>query len=138
MTAYSRAPKMAQYSSTAAHGNVAAADPHGLVLLLMNGALERIATARGCILNKAYTEKAQLIHRAVSIVDELRNSLNLNAGGDVAANLDRLYDYMCRQLLKATVENNLAPLDEVARLLQGIRDSWERIPKDQRAPAGAL
>jgi len=138
MTAYSRAPKHNAYQSTAAHGGVAAADPHGLVLLLMNGALERIAIARGCIQNKAYTDKAKLIHRVVAIIDELRNCLNLQAGGELAGNLDNLYDYMCRQLLRATVENNIAMLDEVALLLRGIRDNWEHIPKHKRAVTGAV
>jgi flagellar protein FliS len=124
------------YHSTAAHGRVAAADPHGLVLLLMNGALERMAKARGCILNNATMDKAQLIHRTVAIVDELRNSLNLEAGGDVAQNLDRLYDYMCRQLLKATVSNDVKPLDEAAKLLQGLRDAWQQIPPQSRRAAG--
>jgi len=135
MNAYSSSPRLAAYRNTAAHGGVAAADPHGLVLLLMNGALERMATARGCIQNKAYSDKAKLIHRVVAIVDELRNTLNLRDGGEIAANLDRLYDYMCRQLLKATVENNVALLDEVAQLLGGLRDTWEHIPRHQRVPA---
>ena len=125
------------YQSAAAHGRVAAADPHGLVLLLMNGALERMAKARGCILNKAIGEKAQLIHRTVAILDELRNCLNLEAGGEVAQNLDRLYDYMCRQLLKATVENNVKPLDEATTLLQSIRDAWQHMPMQARRAPGA-
>jgi flagellar secretion chaperone FliS len=124
------------YQSTAAHGRVAAADPHGLILLLMNGALERMAKARGCILNQATVEKAQLIHRTVAILDELRNSLNLEAGGDLAKNLDGLYEYMCRQLLKATVENNVKPLDEAAKLLQGLRDTWQQIPAQRRTGGG--
>jgi len=129
MQTFSRAPKLAAYRSTAAHGSVAAADPHGLVLLLMNGSLERIAAARGCIQNKAYVEKARLIHRAVAIVDELRASLNLQKGGAVAANLNELYDYMCRQLLTATVTNDTEVLDEVLGLLQRIRDAWLEVPK---------
>jgi flagellar protein FliS len=137
MLAYSSS-KTSVYQSTATHGSVAAADPHGLILLLMNGALERIAKARGCIQNKANVEKAQLLHRAVSILDELRNSLNLTAGGEIATNLDKLYEYMCRQLLKASIESNTAVLDEVSKLLQGIRDTWEQIPKAQRKVPGAV
>jgi flagellar secretion chaperone FliS len=136
MKTYSQPKKLNPYQSMAAHCGVAAADPHGLVLLLMDGALSRIATARGCIQNEAYADKANAIHRVVSIVDELRNSLNRKAGGEIADNLDQLYDYMCRQLLKATVENNVALLDEVAGLLRGLRDNWERIPKHKRATAG--
>jgi flagellar protein FliS len=131
--ALSYAPNLGAYRTAAVHGGVASSDPHGLILMLMNGALERIAKARGCIANKAYAEKAQLIHRTVSIIDELRNSLNLQAGGELATNLDNLYEYMCRQLLKATVENNVAPLDEVTKLLSQVRDAWQQVPAQQGA-----
>ena len=130
--ALSYAPNLGAYRTAAVHGGVASADPQGLVLMLMNGALERIAKARGCIANKAYAEKAQLIHRTVAIIDELRNSLNLQAGGELAKNLDDLYEYMCRQLLKSTVENNAAPLDEVTKLLTQIRDAWAQLPQQGR------
>jgi flagellar protein FliS len=130
---YSRSSKLAAYQSAGTHGGVAAADPHGLVLLLLNGALERIARARGCIANQVYSEKAQLIHRTVAIVDELRNSLNLQNGGDLAKNLDRLYDYVCRQLLHASMQNDVKALEEAGRLLQQVRDGWDSIPKAQRS-----
>lgn len=122
----------AAYQSVATHGGVAASDPHRLIVMLMDGALERISAARGCIRNKAYAQKAQLIHRSVSILDELRNCLNAEAGGELARNLDGLYDYMCRQLLLATVQNEIKPLDEVTKLLQQIRDSWAAIPPQAR------
>lgn len=129
---YSRATSISAYQSAGTHGGVAAADPHGLILMLMNGALERLTRARGCIANKQYADKAQLIHSGVSIIDQLRNSLNLNDGGDVAANLDKLYEYMCKQLLNASIENDLTKLDEVSRLLLGIRDAWAQIPASQQ------
>jgi flagellar secretion chaperone FliS len=127
--AYPSGASISAYQAATVHGGVAAADPHALITLLMNGALERIVKARSCIVNKSLVEKAGLIHRSVSIIDQLRNSLNLESGADVAANLDRLYDYMCRQLLKATVENNIAPLDEVTKLLTQIRDAWTQMPQ---------
>jgi len=134
--AYPRGANIAAYQTASAHGGVAASDSHGLVLMLMNGALERIGRARGCIINKSYADKAHNIHRSVAIIDELRNSLNVKDGGDVADGLNRLYDYMCRKLLAATVENNVAALDEVGELLTGIRDSWARISKEDRAGRG--
>ena len=132
MSAFSQ-PRMAAYRSAAAHGGVAAADPHGLILLLMNGTVERISAARGCIQNKAYVEKAQLIHRAVALIDQLRGSLNMQAGGPIAQNLDDLYDYMSRQLLQGTVDNDVKKLDEVLGLLHQIRGAWLEIPKLQGA-----
>jgi flagellar protein FliS len=132
MTAYKR-PSTHAYQSVAAHGGVAAADPHRLIVMLMDGALERIARARGSIENGALQEKNDLLAAAVAIVDELRVSLDLKAGGPIAANLDDLYDYMCRQLVKANLTNRIETLDEVSHLLAEIRSAWIALPAEARA-----
>ena len=132
MSAYSRAWSLAAYQSTAAHGGVAAADPHRLIVMLMDGALERICTARGCIERGDMAEKARLLNRAVSIIGELRSSLDMKGGGQIAANLGELYDHMCRRLLKATSENRIEMLDEVSTLLHEIRGAWVAIPAEAR------
>src|SRR5688572_848147 len=123
---------LAAYQSAAAHGGVAASDPHRLIVMLMDGAIERIATARGCMQRSETTEKARLINRAVSIVGELRNSLDLRRGGQIAANLAELYDYICRRLLLATTENKVEMLDEVSSLLHEIRSAWLAIAPEAR------
>jgi flagellar protein FliS len=133
MSGYGRSNKLAAYQAAATHGGVAAADPHRLVVMLMDGALERIATARGCVLRGAHAERSQLLHRAVQIIDELRNSLDLKAGGELAQNLDTLYEYMCRRLLQASSENRVQILDEVSRLLNDMRTAWLAIPAAERA-----
>jgi flagellar protein FliS len=132
MSAYSRASNVGAYQSAAAHGGVAAADPHGLILMLMDGALQRIANARGCIEGGKLAEKSQLLHRVVQIIGELRGSLDMSAGGKIAANLSELYDYMCNRLLKASLENNVSVLDEVSGLLREIRSAWIAIPQEAR------
>lgn len=129
----SHAAKLAAYSSAQAHGGVAAADPHRLVVMLMDGAIERISAARGCMTRGETAEKARLLNRAVSIIGELRSSLDSKAGGPIAANLSELYDYMCRRLLKATAENRVEMLDEVSKLLNEIRTAWASIPNEARA-----
>src|SRR4051812_36583275 len=130
---FNRPSSLAAYQTVAAHGGVAAADPHRLIVMLMDGALERIAQARGCIANNAIADKNQLISTAIAILDELRVSLDLKSGGPIAANLDDLYDYMCRQLVKANLSNRLETLDEVAHLLGEIRSAWIALPADARA-----
>ena len=125
---------LAAYQSVATHGGVAAADPHQLIVMLMNGALDRIAQARGCIQHgDAQTEKNRLLHSAVTIIEGLRSSLDLNAGGTIAANLDDLYEYMGRQLIKANLTNRVETLDEVAHLLGEIRNAWLALPPEARA-----
>ena len=126
------ASKLAAYRSTSAHAGVAAADPHGLIVMLMDGALERIAAARGLMSHGGGAEKAQLLTRAVAIIDELRNSLNFKAG-ELAHNLDALYEYMCTRLMQASATNKPEWLDEVSRLLNEIRSAWLALPAQGRA-----
>jgi len=126
MSAYSNS-SLAAYRSVAAHGGVAAADPHRLILMLLDGALERISGARGAMQNGATEAKNRLIHRAADIVSELRASLNMDKGGEIAANMADLYDYSGKQLLRANAENRAELLDEVAHLLREIRSAWIQI-----------
>jgi flagellar secretion chaperone FliS len=134
MSAYSRSPSLAAYQSVAAHGGVAAADPHRLIVMLMDGALERIAAARCAIQGGSKETKAQLLHRSVAILGELRASLNFEAGGDIAQNLSALYDYCSRQLMKANLESSIEILDEVANLIRELRSAWILLPPSARAP----
>jgi len=129
------AAKLAAYRSTAVHSGVDAADPHRLIIMLMDGALERIATARGLMNHGASAEKAQLLHRAVAIIDELRNCLNFKAGGELASNLDSLYEYMCQRLVQANSANKPEWLDEVSRLLGEVRAAWLQLPQMQAKAA---
>jgi len=136
MSAYSRRATLAAYQSVATHGGVAATDPHRLVLMLMDGALERLAQAtkaltRGVALEK--NRKNDLIHSSVSIIDELRASLDLVGGGTIAAHLDDLYDYMTRQLIRANLQDRPEILEEVAHLLAEIRTAWIALPAEARA-----
>jgi len=132
MSVYARTSNLAAYQSAATHGGVAASDPHRLIVMLMDGALERIATARGCMQRGETAEKARLLNRTVSIVAELRGSLDLSAGGQIAANLSELYDYMNRRLLAGLANNQLDALDEVSKLLNDIRSAWVDIPAHAR------
>jgi flagellar protein FliS len=134
VNAYSRNAKLAAYQSNAVHGGVAAADPHGLVLMLMNAAVERLTTARGCIERREIVQKAKLLHSCVRIVGELRGTLNLSAGGPIAQNLSDLYEYMARRLLRANIDNDIACINEVLSLLGEIRSAWVAIGPEVSRP----
>ncbi len=120
--------KLAAYSSVATHGGVAADDPHRLVLMLMDGALERIAMAKGHLQRGDVGRKAALLQRVINIISELRSSLDLQRGGLLARNLDDLYDYMEKQLVRGNCDNNVSHLDEVNSLLVEIRSAWAAVP----------
>lgn len=137
MSSFGRNPRLAAYQSVSAHGRVDSADPHALVLMLMDGALERLAGARGCMERGEIARKAQLISSCTTLVAELRGSLNLQDGGNLAHNLADLYDYMLRQLTRANAENRVEMLTEVCSLLVEIRGAWNAIAPEVRAGRNA-
>ena len=123
--------KVAAYQSVAAHGSVAAADPHSLIMLLLDGALARIAQARSCNERTERSERVRHIERAMAMVIELRASLDLSQGA-LARNLDDLYDFVTRQLLLAQVSSDPRVLLGTASILQEIRAAWSALPLDAR------
>ncbi|MEZ5499549.1 MAG: flagellar export chaperone FliS [Steroidobacteraceae bacterium] len=130
MLPHSKSSRVEFYQSVAAHGGVAAADPQQLILMLLDGALERIAAARGAIERGQVADKARLVHRVIAILDELKASLNHDAGGALSQNLDQLYGYVQRQLLRGSAENRQELLAESIALLQEIRAAWIALPRD--------
>ncbi len=125
-TPYAQNSKLAAYQGVSAYG-ATAADPHGLVLMLMNGAMERMTTARGCLERGELVRKAKLLHSSVLLIGELRGSLNMAEGGGLAQNLNDLYDYMIQRLLLANAENKAPYITEVMSLLGEIRAAWAAI-----------
>ena len=107
--------------------------------MLYQGALLAVANAKNGILRQDIPAKGKAISHAILIIDSgLNASLNKEVGGDLALNLSALYDYMSRQLLAANLNNDMAALDEVARLLTDLKGAWEEIRQTpDSAPAAA-
>jgi flagellar protein FliS len=100
--------------------------------MLMDGAVERMTTARGCLARGEMVRKTKLLHSSITLIAELRGCLDMARGGAIAQNLSDLYDYMLRQLLRANVENNSALIGEVLSLLSEIRSAWVAIGTEVR------
>jgi flagellar protein FliS len=118
------------FRASARHGTPV--DPYGLARLLMDGAIERIEAAREHLVNGEQPEKRFLLEAAVEIISELRADLDLPRGGAFAANLDDLYDYMCRRLRAADLPNGIAALHEVSHLLDALQSAWTYLPAEVR------
>jgi flagellar secretion chaperone FliS len=139
VSVYGRKSGLSAYNSVSVHGSVAGADPHGLVQMLMDAAVERLIAARGCIERGDTVRKAKLLHSCVILVAELRGSLNLEQGGALAQNLSNLYEYMARQLLLGNVHSDAGRVSEVLGLLSDIRSAWIAIgPEVRRARASTV
>lgn len=121
-----------QYAAMSKESGAAYADPHQLILMLFDGALDRIAAAKGAILRSDVAEKGILISKAITIIDGLRAHLDHEKGGEISTNLKDLYDYMEMTLFNANLESDQAKLDEVAGLISEIREGWVGIADQVR------
>lgn len=132
---------LGNYRSVDAYGAAAAADRVQLVLRMMQGAIDGIATARGHMARGAVGPKGECIGRAVRLVDGLRACLDGQragpAGSSLVTNLASLYDYMTRRLTEANLHNDVEALDEVARLLAELRSAWQTIGATPHAQSAA-
>ncbi|KTD52402.1 flagellar protein FliS [Legionella rubrilucens] len=119
-----------QYKSIELQTRIESASPHQLIDLLLQGARSHIATAQGNIQRNQISEKGEHIGKAISIIEGLKTSLNHEKGGELASNLDKLYDYVQQILLKANIDNNVELLTQSNLLLAEIHEAWQQIKKD--------
>lgn len=115
--------------------DIANADPHKLTLMLMQGALDRLAYAKGAMERKEFAAKSEFLSRVTAILMNLRDTLDLDVGGEMAENMFSLYEYMIERTGEAHVRNDLQILDEVISLLTPIRDAWVQIPQAAKEEA---
>lgn len=125
------------YQSVGAHAHVAAADPYRLVQLMLANIVERLAVARGHMERGEIARKGEQVSKAIAVINALDSSLNFELGGEIAANLHSLYEYMVLRLVKANSDNELAGLDEVAGLAHNIKDGWDGIASEVRSSAAS-
>ncbi|MEO8411482.1 MAG: flagellar export chaperone FliS [Propionivibrio sp.] len=115
---------------------VEVADPHRLILLLFSGAQVALVNARTAMQEREIAAKGTAISKAIDIISNgLKVSLDLASGGELAARLDALYDYMVARLLSANLKNDLKALDEVIGLLEEIHSAWREISPQQKQVA---
>ncbi len=112
------------YHQVAVESGVDSASPHTLIKMLFEGAIARLHNAVTCMENQQIERRSELISSALSIIGGLQSSLDLEKGGALAENLDGLYDYMQRQLFRATVDNDASLIAEVAGLLETLKEGW--------------
>jgi flagellar protein FliS len=130
------------YATVGLETGVAAASPQKLVVMLYDGVIVALLSAINHIKSSNVAAKGASISKAITIIDNgLRASLDQKAGGEIAQNLDALYDYMSRRLLQANMKNDIAIIEEV----HGLREAWveigeksdtaeQAVPAIQRAP----
>lgn len=119
--------KSAFTATTFQPNQITSADPAQLIVLLYGGALSLIAQAQQWGQKNDLLQAGLAISKAQAIVAELRQSLDLEAGGEIAKNLDRLYAYLHELMVKAMLVNRFEPLTEATKLLTELQGAWADI-----------
>lgn len=121
---------MSQYQQVNVGAAVEEVHPHTLIEMLMQGALDRLAKAKGAMSQGNQAAMSENLSKAMAIISGLKDCLDHEKGGDISANLDALYDYMNRRLIKVHREKSSDGLDEVARLLGTVKSGWDGIREE--------
>lgn len=128
---------LSAYSNIDLETAVNSASPLQLILLLYDGAIGALATAKGQIQDMKFAEKGRLISKAIGIIEGLRVVLDIDKGGEIAKNLNDLYEYMKHRLTIANLKNDPEGPAEVIRLLNDLRTAWAKLDERERANAVA-
>lgn len=108
--------------------------PLELVVMLYDGALRFMREAKAGLEARDVKRRADAISRTLAIIAELQNTLDMKAGGDIAASLDQLYVFVRNRLIEASTRQDPAPLDAALAVMTNLRDAWAEISARDSRP----
>ncbi|MDD5231853.1 MAG: flagellar export chaperone FliS [Syntrophales bacterium] len=107
--------------------NVETADPKRLVIMSYDAVISSLISARDHYRADEFEEKARSLQRAIDILCALISALDFDKGGEVARNLEALYNFMVRRLTEADLNRDMKGFDETIRMLEELRSAWQEI-----------
>jgi len=114
---------------------VQTSSPTKLVVMLYEGAIRFLGQSVTAIKSKDIDTKRQSIDRAMAVIQHLQSTLDRDRGGDVAAELDRLYIYITSKVLEGSTKLQTEPIEEAIKLLNVLLSGWEEIVKKEQENA---
>lgn len=118
------------YKKVSVDSQLSAASPHKIVQMLMAGAIERLIQGKAAMQQGNIPVKGERLGKALDIIISLRSCLSMEDGGDIAKNLDQLYDFMVNQITQANHKNDPQMLDDVIEIIREIKSAWDQIPPE--------
>ncbi|MBM7036336.1 flagellar export chaperone FliS [Vibrio ulleungensis] len=116
------------YKKVSVDSQLSAASPHKVIQMLMAGAIERLVQGKAAMLQGNIAVKGERLGKALDIVVSLRGCLSMDDGGEIAQNLDQLYDFMIARIIHANQNNEPEPIDDVIDIIREIKSAWDQIP----------
>lgn len=111
---------------------VAAADPHRVIQMLMEGALSKLAEAKGHIVRREMEAKAMTLSKVSAIINALNDGLDQDNPNEITNNLASLYEFMLMRVGEAGIQMDVSKIDEVIQLLVTIKSAWDQISESEK------
>ncbi|MBI5454412.1 MAG: flagellar export chaperone FliS [Deltaproteobacteria bacterium] len=121
--------RVAQYQNI----QVMTADKVRIIIMMYDGVLRFNRCAQKAIADKDIASRSHYLNKSLAIVSELANSLNMEEGGEIARNLERLYDFAQSHLTKANLTNDGSAIEAVNRVMGELKAGWEAIANQEKA-----
>ncbi|MDD1822167.1 flagellar export chaperone FliS [Photobacterium sp. ZSDE20] len=118
------------YKKVSVDSQLTAASPYKIVQMLMAGAIERLIQGKAAMQAGNIPVKGERLGKALDIIISLRSCLSMDDGGDIAKNLDQLYEFMITQISAANHKNDPQPIDDVIDIIREIKSAWDQIPNE--------
>ena len=119
------------YKATSIAADLAVADPHRVIQLMMQVFLERLAQAKGAIERQDMEAKSTAVSKAQGLLHGLQDALDMSQGA-ISEDLHGLYAYMDERIWDASLTRDVAPLDEVMNLMVTIKSAWDQLPEAEK------
>jgi len=120
------------YKQVNLHSSLLESNPHQVILMMFDGALQAISVAKGAIERKNFELKSESITKATNILDALRGSLDFEREPKVSENFDVLYTYCIESLNKVSLDLNTSAIDEIVEMLKPLRDAWSEMSEESK------
>ena len=117
-------------ADTYRRNQVLSASPEKVVVLLYDGAIKQLSRAQAGLADRSSSQSESVgiaLGKAMAIVGELRSCLDMERGGQIAQDLDRLYDYCLEQIYTTNIERRPDPIDPPIRVLRTLKEGWDAI-----------
>ena len=113
------------YSENYLRNQIETASKEQLLIMFYDGAIRFVTRAENAIKENNIEQKSYCINKASAIITELSVTLDHKIGEQIASDLEALYEFMNRELIKANIKNSLAPLETVKTLLTDLSETWK-------------
>ncbi len=118
---------VAAYKKVGTQSSAEYANPHRLIQMLLEGAIEKMVIARSYIERNDIKSRAENINWAIRIIGGLQASLDKEKGGEISETLGSLYIYVNEKLSEANANNDTSKIDEAINIINNIKEGWDGI-----------